>query len=86
MKKEMEKLDSGISDVSVNLIRSTHQQDEVMQEISNDIRKLSTAKNGSLADFEKIPQLIKDSSEYATILSNMAACQKKQNSVIDTNS
>lgn len=86
LRNEMEKLDSGINDISVNVIRSTHRHDEVMQEVSNDIRKLSTVKKDGLADLEKIPQLITDSSKYADILSSMAACQKKQNSVIDTNS
>ena len=86
VKKEMGKLDNGLNNVSNNMIKSAHQQDEIMQEISNDVRKLSTEKNESLAGFSKIPQLIKDSSEYAATLSNIAACQKKQNSIIDTNS
>ena len=47
---------------------------------------MSTAKKEGLADLGKIPQLITDSFKYADILSSMAACQKKQNSVIDTNS
>ena len=86
VKEEVKKLDNGVNNVSTNMVKSAYQQDEIMQEISNDIRKLSTVKNGNLADFDKIPQLVKDSSEYAAILSNVAACQKKQNSVIDTNS
>ena len=57
-----------------------------MQAISEDVQKLATAKNEGLAGLDKIPQLVNDSSKYADLLSNMAACQKKQNSVIDTNS
>ena len=86
VKKEIKKLDTGISDVSVNVIRSTYRQDEVMQAISEDVQKLATARNEGLSGLDKIPQLVIDSSKYADLLSNMAACQKKQNSVIDTNS
>ena len=73
----MGKLDNGVSNVSNNLIKSAHQQDEIMQEISNDVHKLSTAGKENLACFSKIPQLVKDSSEYAATLSNIAACQKE---------
>ena len=70
MKNEIEKLDNG----------------RIMQGIADDIQKLSTAEKENLACFNKISQLAKISSESAVTISNISACQKKQNSIIDTNS
>ena len=86
VRKDLKILDSGINNVSNNLSKSANHQDTLMQVMSNDIRKLSTEKNASLAGLEKIPQLVEESSVYTTAIADLTKVQKKQNSLIINNS
>ena len=86
VRKDLKILYSGINNVSNNLSKSANHQDTLMQDMSKDIRKLSTEKNASLAGLEKIPQLVEESSVYTTAIADLTKVQKKQNSLIINNS
>ena len=65
-------------DVKDNLEISANLQNTKMQYITDNIRKLSTEEKTSLADFEKILELINDSSVNTATIAELAKAQEKQ--------
>ena len=65
-------------EVKDNLEISANLQDTKMQYITDTSRKLSTEEKTSLADFEKISELINDSSVNTAIITELTKVQEKQ--------